>query len=79
MPKEMDCFNCGRMILSEYDFCPWCGKEQVLKKELVSDMTGDNLSNISRVRQIQIEAVQKKLEELEKELNILVLCRELSR
>lgn len=79
MPKEMDCFNCGRMILSEYDFCPWCGKEQAFKKELVSDMTSDNLSNISRVRQIQIEAVQKKLEELEKELNILVLCRELSR
>lgn len=75
------CSGCGRTIQRNFVYCPWCGNQTA--------RSGSNRSIENSYEVIQdlryneqekkIESVGRQIEELEKELNILVLSTQLAR
>ncbi|MCI6321778.1 hypothetical protein [Treponema porcinum] len=75
------CSGCGREIEKNFVYCPWCGI-QLIKKESreYQNLFFEQLEQKRRTEQEQkLQSVGKQLDELEKELDVLVLCAELAR
>ena len=75
------CSGCGREIEMNFVYCPWCGI-QLIKKESreYQNLFFEQVEQKRRTEQEQkLQNVGKQLDELEKELDVLVLCAELAR
>ena len=75
------CSGCGREIEKNFVYCPWCGI-QLIKKESreYQNLFFEQVERKRRTEQEQkLQNVGKQLDELEKELDVLVLCAELAR
>ena len=75
------CSGCGREIEKNFVYCPWCGI-QLIKKESreYQNLFFEQGEQKRRTEQEQkLQNVGKQLDELEKELDVLVLCAELAR
>ena len=75
------CSGCGREIEKNFVYCPWCGI-QLIKKESreYQNLFFEQVEQKRRTEQEQkLQSVGKQLDELEKELDVLVLCAELAR
>ena len=75
------CSGCGREIEKNFVYCPWCGI-QLIKKERreYQNLFFEQVEQKRRTEQEQkLQNVGKQLDELEKELDVLVLCAELAR
>ena len=75
------CSGCGREIEKSFVYCPWCGI-QLIKKESreYQNLFFEQVEQKRRTEQEQkLQNVGKQLDELEKELDVLVLCAELAR
>ena len=71
------CNGCGRDI--EKDFA-WCGEKSINQSQKYFDMIYERYSKMHReYRNQQFRAVEKQLNELEQELDVLVLSAELHR
>ena len=74
------CKDCGRTVNENYIFCPWCGKS---KADRIANMSEKELliETIKKKRYeeqtIKIMELNKKLEDLERDLSILVLSAEM--
>ena len=75
------CSGCGREIEKNFVYRPWCGI-QLIKKESreYQNLFFEQVEQKRRTEQEQkLQNVGKQLDELEKELDVLVLCAELAR
>ena len=75
------CSGCGREIEKNFVYCPWCGI-QLIKKESreYQNLFFEQVEQKRRTEQEQkLQNVGKQLDELEKELDVLVLGAELAR
>ena len=75
------CSGCGREIEKNFVYGPWCGI-QLIKKESreYQNLFFEQVEQKRRTEQEQkLQNVGKQLDELEKELDVLVLCAELAR
>ena len=79
--KNEICKGCGKLIDAVYLYCPWCGHSKVKK----SDRTSANLRYLEFLRQQeenrrrQLKEMEGQLNDLEKELSVLVLSAEMHR
>lgn len=73
------CGNCGKLIEENYYFCPWCGKSQVeAAKNENSDLRLRQKEEVIKdTRYDKIERMEEVLDELEKELSVLVLSNKM--
>ena len=72
MNKIHICHGCGRTVDSSFLYCPWCGFSRLNNRET------DSLDEVFRqLETVQLEKMYSQLEELEKELDILVLSTEM--
>lgn len=75
------CSGCGREIEKNFVYCPWCGIQLIRKESReYQNLFFEQLEQKRRTEQEQkLQNVGKQLDELEKELDVLVLCAELAR
>lgn len=75
------CSGCGREIEKNFVYCPWCGIQLIRKESReYQNLFFEQLEQKRRTEQEQkLQSVGKQLDELEKELDVLVLCAELAR
>lgn len=74
------CTGCGRNIEKDYAYCPWCGEKSVNHQQEYFDILYERYSKRHlENRNQQFRAVEKQLNELEQELEVLVLSAELHR
>lgn len=74
------CNGCGRDIEKDFAYCPWCGEKSINQSQKYFDMISERYSKMHReYRNQQFRAVEKQLNELEQELDVLVLSAELHR
>ncbi len=72
------CGHCGRSIFKEFVFCPWCGVKAVkTQAEYAESRANMFLIHNDEERKVQLEAMGKRIIELEQELNVLVLSHEM--
>lgn len=78
MKSVIVCRSCGRTIESDFIYCPWCGYSRV------TDTTDSFEEVFARLEKLQDESrdkqlvdMEKQLDELETELNMLVLSTEM--
>lgn len=73
------CKECGRTIEEQFIYCPWCGVSRIgINSEAVLDSVFQQLEkkqSDDRVRRLR--KLETKLQELEKDLDILVLSAEM--
>ena len=80
MKKEI-CKDCGKLIDSTFLYCPWCGYSRIRRNE----KTSANLRYLEFLRQQeenrkrQLRQMENQLNDLEKELSVLVLSAEMHR
>lgn len=75
------CKDCGRTIESKFYFCPWCGKSRTTREddesfELLYKKYIEVQKNSQRNR---LEHMEAQLNELEKDLSVLVLSAEMAK
>jgi hypothetical protein len=73
------CRNCGKTIDRNFIYCPWCGEEQT---EAVNSRAFDAVfqkleEHQNSDREKRLHRMEKKLDELEKDLNGFVLKMEI--
>lgn len=75
------CSGCGREIEKNFVYCPWCGIQLIRKESReYQNLFFEQVEQKRRMEQEQkLQNVGKQLDELEKELDVLVLCAELAR
>ena len=75
------CSGCGREIEKNFVYCPWCGIQLIRKESReYQNLCFEQVERKRRTEQEQkLQNVGKQLDELEKELDVLVLCAELAR
>lgn len=75
------CSGCGREIEKNFVYCPWCGIQLIRKESReYQNLFFEQVEQKRRTEQEQkLQNVGKQLDELEKELDVLVLCAELAR
>lgn len=75
------CSGCGREIEKNFVYCPWCGIQLIRKESReYQNLFFEQVERKRRTEQEQkLQNVGKQLDELEKELDVLVLCTELAR
>ena len=75
------CSGCGREIEKNFVYCPWCGIQLIRKESReYQNLFFEQVERKRRTEQEQkLQNVGKQLDELEKELDVLVLCAELAR
>lgn len=75
------CSGCGREIEKNFVYCPWCGIQLIRKESReYQNLFFEQVERKRRTEQGQkLQNVGKQLDELEKELDVLVLCAELAR
>ncbi len=75
------CGCCGRTTDKAYPFCPWCGTSKV-SSELKSDqeIMTRNLADKKHEEQFNhMEEIGRQIDELERELSVLVLSAEMAK
>lgn len=77
--KSSVCNGCGRTIEKEYVFCPWCGEEhKVAESKDYMDVIFQRYTNQRNAYKAQkINAMRSRLENLERDLDVLVLSAEM--
>ena len=75
------CSGCGREIEKNFVYCAWCGIQLIRKESReYQNLFFEQVEQKRRTEQEQkLQNVGKQLDELEKELDVLVLCAELAR
>ena len=75
------CSGCGREIEKNFVYCPWCGIQLIREESReYQNLFFEQVEQKRRTEQEQkLQNVGKQLDELEKELDVLVLCAELAR
>ena len=75
------CSGCGREIEKNFVYCPWCGIQLIRKESReYQNLFFEQVERKRRTEQEQkLQNVGKQLDELEKELDVLVLCAKLAR
>ena len=75
------CSGCGREIEKNFVYCPWCGIQLIRKESReYQNLFFEQVERKRRTEQEQkLQNVGKQLDELKKELDVLVLCAELAR
>ena len=73
------CGGCGKTIESAFHYCPWCGFSRIEEqKKQSSDLKFEQYKKqYLETRSAQIEKLSSQLENLEKELSVLVLSSEM--
>ncbi|MCH5288795.1 MAG: hypothetical protein J1E32_02645 [Treponema sp.] len=73
------CKECGRTIEEQFIYCPWCGVSRIgINSEAVLDSVFQQLEKKqSDDRARRLRKLETKLQELEKDLDILVLSAEM--
>ena len=73
------CGGCGKLINVNYCYCPWCGYSKVAEesKESLNLRYEEYRQNSYNRRINQIEKMEEQLNQLEKELEVLVLSAEM--
>ena len=68
------CRCCGRTMDATFVFCPWCGTSKVTAKDTnsVEAFVESIKDKRYREQEQQIEEIETKLNDLERELSILV-------
>ncbi len=79
--KNEICKGCGKLIDAVYLYCPWCGHARIRN----TSKTSANLRYFEYLRQQeenrrkQLSEMESQLNDLEKELSVLVLSAEMHR
>lgn len=73
------CKECGRTIEEQFIYCPWCGVSRIsLNSEAVLDSVFQQLEEKqSDDRTKRLRKMESRLDELEKDLDVLVLSAEM--
>lgn len=73
------CGNCGRTIQSQFYYCPWCGESRMKQQTEASDeRLYRKIEEVrDRKRYDQLEKMEEQLDNLERELSVLVLSAEM--
>ena len=73
------CIECGRTISKDFVYCPWCGYSRVSvdDEETLNSMFDRFEENQKNTRMKHIYEMEHELDELEKELSVLVLSAEM--
>lgn len=78
MKSVVVCRGCGRTIDSDFIYCPWCSHSRI------TDTTDSFEEVFARLEKLQDESrdqqlisMEKQLDELETELNMIVLSTEM--
>lgn len=78
MKSVIVCRGCGRTIESEFIYCPWCSHSRLTD---TSDSFEDVFAQLEKLqdesRDRQLVNMERQLDELESELNMLVLSAEM--
>ena len=74
------CGGCGRTIEKDYVFCPWCGRSRVTDEDCEEAI--ESAFECIEEKQYEkyfalLEKMEEKLNDLEKDLNILALSSEM--
>lgn len=75
------CSGCGQLIESKFYFCPWCGISRTSRKtDEEFDLLYQKLLEVQRdTQKNRLEKMEAQLDELEKDLSILVLSAEMAK
>lgn len=77
------CGCCGRTTDKNFPFCPWCGKSKIKaadeSRETQDVIIRNNLDKKHAEQVEQMEAIGKKIDDLERELSVLVLSAEMAK
>lgn len=72
------CKGCGRTIEQNFLYCPWCGFSRVSAKEDSLDVLFNRFSERQKLnRRKQLYEMEQQLEDMERELSVLVLSAEM--
>ncbi len=77
MKTEIVCGSCGRTISGEFVYCPWCGCSRADRRTDFAEARKSVEQQQDCIRMQRISAMGRRLDELEKELDILVLSSEM--
>ena len=75
------CSGCGKLIEKDFFYCPWCGVSRVANDTKDADELRilKYKQNQKEMRDHQFEVMAEQLDDLEKELSVLVLSAEMSK
>ncbi|MCR4580411.1 MAG: hypothetical protein K5681_08695 [Treponema sp.] len=75
------CGGCGKVIDSAFHYCPWCGYSRIEEQKRQSiDMKFEQYKEkYLEAHSAQIEKLNNKLDDLERELSVLVLSSEMAK
>ncbi len=75
------CNSCGRTIDKEFIYCPWCGVSKLKADDKESlDLVFAQLEEKQAMdREKRVHALEKTLDDLERDLDILVLSVEMAK
>lgn len=76
------CKSCGRTIEKNFIFCPWCGVSQTMEENVENTLSPvfEKLEEIqNKNRMLRMHKIGDSLDELEKDLSLMVLQAELAR
>ncbi|MCQ2573638.1 MAG: hypothetical protein MJ182_07065 [Treponema sp.] len=75
------CGCCGRTTDKSFPFCPWCGTSKVLGKDKnTEEILAQNMADKKYTEQFEhMEEIGRQIDELEKELSVLVLSAEMAK
>ena len=75
------CAGCGKLIENNYYYCPWCGYSRLAQeKEDSMELRFKQLkARQIEERQNKIAELTEQLDDLEKELSMLVLSAQMAR
>ncbi|MCR4952976.1 MAG: zinc ribbon domain-containing protein [Treponema sp.] len=75
------CQGCGRTIQKDYLYCPWCGYSKVSENKTSEDSLDAMFTKFAQLkkdsRRKQLSAMEQKLDDMDKELSVLVLSAEM--
>lgn len=73
------CVGCGKLINNNYYYCPWCGFSKVAQEsqEALNLRYEQYRQNCYNRKLSQIEKMEEQLDNLERELEVLVLSAEM--
>lgn len=77
--KTTVCGGCGRTIDKEFAFCPWCGENhaKIEKTDYMDVIFQRYTMQRNEYKRQKISSMSKKITDLEKELDVLVLSAEM--
>ncbi|MBS7261432.1 MAG: hypothetical protein KIG91_07235 [Treponema sp.] len=75
------CGCCGRTTDKVFPFCPWCGNSKVASDSKNDrEVLAQNLADKKHAEQFEhMEEIGRQIDELERELSVLVLSAEMAK